>query len=305
MERNPERFGLFLSGQAETNRLKSEITRRLRLHRIAEAYLTMHQAGAIIFRDEKPDVFYPDGEECRDITMSSPAFYGSREIKELGADAVKISGARPVGALLAPSCVYAVYNTGNALMRWNSVSEVRTRALLKSVVCIERLHRYYRPDDVRALMLGDSMETMYRLMTSKGGPKKRFFHLDGNHDNFYYVTNDDKGAVLLRLLCDPEKTAELCEMLSEDLYERQPGLPVENDAIDADGNPVLFGYDCDMPRIARFSGGVSLHGVQGTLICFDYQAETLRRCCDSNIQIQEINFGKFKKLYFPELNEKV
>ena len=59
----PERFSFSLSGSAETNLVKSEITRRLHLHRVAEATLTMKNAGVLIFRDEKPDVFSP--EYCR------------------------------------------------------------------------------------------------------------------------------------------------------------------------------------------------------------------------------------------------
>ena len=54
LESRPERFSSFLMGDTDTNRLKSEVTRRLRLHRIAEIYVTMDNAGVGIYRDEKP-----------------------------------------------------------------------------------------------------------------------------------------------------------------------------------------------------------------------------------------------------------
>ena len=41
----PERFSPYLTGDTDTNRLKSEVNRRLRLHRLAETYVTMDNAG--------------------------------------------------------------------------------------------------------------------------------------------------------------------------------------------------------------------------------------------------------------------
>lgn len=54
----PERFSSYLTGNVDTNLLKSELPRRLRLHRIAETYIAMQNAGVSIFRDEKPPCFY-------------------------------------------------------------------------------------------------------------------------------------------------------------------------------------------------------------------------------------------------------
>ena len=57
----PERFSPYLTGDTDTNRLKSEVNRRLRLHRLAETYVTMDNAGIGLFQDEKPKVFSPQG----------------------------------------------------------------------------------------------------------------------------------------------------------------------------------------------------------------------------------------------------
>lgn len=133
---NGDRFVFYLTGCAETNVLKSEVTRRLRLHRIAEVWVTMRNAGVAIYQDEKPDLFYPQGGgHGISPTVDIPAFYSSREVKELDTEAVKIQGARMVGALLTPDSVYAVYNTGSAVMKWNYKSELRSKVLLKTVLC--------------------------------------------------------------------------------------------------------------------------------------------------------------------------
>ncbi len=116
---NPERFSFYLTGNVDTSLLKSEINRRIRLHRIAEVYVAMLNAGVTIFRDEKPRVFAPDGDQDRDQDrgLEGAAFYSSREVKEIGIDAVKIKGSRMAGVLLSPDGIFLTYNSART---WRS-----------------------------------------------------------------------------------------------------------------------------------------------------------------------------------------
>ena len=214
---NPERFSFSLSGSAETNLVKSEITRRLRLHRVAEATLTMKNAGVLIFRDEKPDVFSPEWEETDSLSITVPAFYTSREIKEMGTVFAKIRGARSVGVLLTPADVFVVYDLGNSLMKWEYKSEMRTKALMKTVLCRERLPHQYPPEAVQGLLLADSMEQACDILKENEG--RQYFILDGNYEHFYFLTNDRKGERLLSLLCSRALTERLTDILYADLYE--------------------------------------------------------------------------------------
>ena len=104
----PERFASYLTGEAETNRLKSETTRRLRLHRLAETYVTMDNAGVGIYPDENPKVFAPQGFNGEAVIY--PAFYSSREVKDMGVDTTQIQNSRFAGVLLSPTGIYATYN---------------------------------------------------------------------------------------------------------------------------------------------------------------------------------------------------
>ena len=79
----------------------------------------------------------------------------------------------------------------------------------------------------------------------------------------------------------------LDSILAEDLSPSQPGLVVENDAMDGD-EPVLFGYTCDMPRIKRFDSALHIHDKKGTLYCFDFQEDVLRELCGPNISIRAL-----------------
>lgn len=49
LQQEPERFAFYLSGCSDTNAIKSEVPRRIRLHRIAQTYVTMLNAGTMIY----------------------------------------------------------------------------------------------------------------------------------------------------------------------------------------------------------------------------------------------------------------
>jgi hypothetical protein len=297
---DPGRFEFYLTGNTDTNALKSEITRRLRLHRIAETAVTMQNAGASVYRDDKPDIFRPADSKPTPLTvLTAPAFYGSREIKEIGAGGTMIRGARMTGVLLTDTAAYIVYNSGASLMKWDYKPEMRAKALLTALLCRERLTGVYSTDHIKTLMLGDGMETAYQLLTSTGGVKRSYFVLDGNYENFLYLTNDRAGETVLRILCNKALTDELNRILAVNLAPRAPGLPVEHDALDENGDPVLFGYSFDMQRIIRFDSALRLHCRTGTLICFDFQADVLRRYCSENARFQTIDLTKLERRFFP------
>ena len=297
---NRNRFDFFLTGNIETNKLKSEITRRLRLHNISEIIVTMQNAGVLVHRDEKLRIFFPGSDETViNDYITVPSFFSSREINEYGADSVKCKGARTVGSLLTRDKIYVVYNTGNCLMKWGYATEQRTKGLMKGLLCHGRMRHQYREDSVFGLMFGKDMNTAYELLISSGGKKKKsFFKLNNDYPCFHYLPNDYCGELLLRLLCDTEKMETLNRILSEDLNEHDPHAGIENDAIDKNGTPVLFAYSFDMQRIVRFYEIIQIQNRTGIIICFDFQEDVLKRFCKKNVSFQAINLKKFEGRFF-------
>ena len=178
-------------------------------------------------------------------------------------------------------------------------SEMRVKALMWSVLCQQRLTGQYNADAVQGVVLGESMELAYQMLTSTGGAKHDYFMLDGSYDHFFFFTNDHQGEVLLALLCDCAKTAQLNDILKQGLTTGAASRAIEHDAFEADGTPVLFCYFFDLPRIARFNSALDLMDSSGTIICFDFQADVLRRYCGSRVRFQTIDFIKFERRFFP------
>ena len=292
----PERYSFYLTGNADTNRIRSEMTRRLRLHRTAEIYVAMRNAGVAVFRDEKPPVFAPAASPV--FVMEFPAFYGSREIKEMGMETVKIRGSRMTGVLLTQSGIFITYNGGPYRMKWDYRAEQRAQVLLKLILCHRRFPAQYARTEVSGLLFGDGLEPFYQILSGGDGNLRCFFLLDGDYEHFYYLTNDRYGETLLRLLCSPETIAEMNRILMEGWEEKDVDLLIENDAMDQDGNPVLFGYFLDIPRINRFHTALQMQNREGTIVCFDFQKEVLQRFCGGREKLFVLNFEKFERRFF-------
>lgn len=262
--------------------------------------MTMRNTGISSFPWEKPAVFQPTPPDADDPIVC-PVYYSSREVKELGPQATQIRGSRATGLLLTENSFFVIYNTGGGQMKWEYKAELRLKALLQTEVCQYRLPAQFQGADLCALVFGSGMEPLELFMGAGDSRAKNYFVLDGSYEHFYYLTNDRRGELGLRLLCEPELKAALDEILSEDLSEGRHDWSVEHDALDSTGDPVLFAYLCDMPRIKRFVTALDLHERMGTLICFDFQQEVLRRVCGPRVRFQHIDFEALERsVVYPE-----
>ena len=298
---NPARFSFYLSGSSDTNRPRSDIPRRLRLQQASIAYAMLQGAGVEIFRDRKAPLFQPGTrtEPASPCNMTLPAFYHSREVKELGAEAVKINNSRTTGILLAPECIYAVFCTGGALMKWEYRTELKVKALLSYHASRGILSgmgggpRYHPDTPIKALIIGEGMETALKLMESTGGFQKSYFYLDSSFDYFHYIPDDSAGITMIRLLCSPALLKGLKNLLLSDLQPPCPDYGLEHDAV-SEGMPVLLAFDFDMLRLSRFRTALSFHGLAGNLVCFDFQKPVLQKYFGEAAAIDTIDLKKFE-----------
>lgn len=301
---NPDRFLFYLSGNTDTNRPRSDFTRRLRLQQTSIVYVMLQNAGVCLYRDEKNLLFSQETKKQQELRL--PAFYQAREIKELGAEAVKINNSRTMGVLLAPRRLYAVYYTGGSLMKWEYRTELKVKTLLqfhtgRGVLSKNNIYPWYHPDTpIRALIIGENMEMAIKLMRSTGGYKKSFFCLDASFDGYHFIPAAKEGEVMLRILCNPELKKELESLLVSDLLPVDRTLGLEHDAV-SEGLPVLLCHDFEMLRITRFCTSLSLHGLKGKIICFDFQKAVLEEFLGGAVMIETIDLEKFKRRYLADV----
>lgn len=301
LSENKERYRLYLTGNVETNYVKSELPRRIRLHRLAEIYLLILQCDIPIFYDRKPVIFTPDPAELPPVKKA--AFYTPREIRQLEMDTIKLRGSRICGVLMTADNVYSVYNCIPGLNKLDYRYEDKARSLLIRSICDERLYHQYSAKQLYGLIIGADLTVFSQIIASTDSGIRFHFFSNGNYKSFYYLTNDHYGAVLLKLLCDTPRKNALARILVQDLRPANPEYAFVNDGFDRFGNPVLLGYFMDIPRINRFCRGLRLHKKHGIIICFDFQKKTLSDMYSALAVIQAISFEKFERSFFPSKSE--
>lgn len=302
LAQNPERFSFYLSGNTETNHPRSGYPRRLRLQQASHIYAMLLNAGITFFRDEKPLIFREEPQAGESVRMPRPIFYHSREVKELGTEAVKIGNSRIMGILFAPGCIYALFHTGTAPIKWEYQTELRVKTFLshhisRGILSRGSIEPCYHPDTpIRLLFIGSGMDTALKLMESTGGFQKSYFCLDSSFDYFHYVPDDAAGETTLRLLCSPALQKALRSLLLSDLQPPCPDYGLEHDAV-SEGMPVLLAFDFDMLRLSRFRTALSFHGLAGNLVCFDFQKPVLQQYFGDAAAIETIDLYKFERRF--------
>ena len=296
----PNRFSFYLNGNTDTNRPRSDFPRRIRAQQTSIVYAMLQNSGIAIFRDEKPPIFQPENQGRKQLIL--PSFYHSREIKELGSEAIKINNSRTIGVLFTSKCIYAVFYTGESLLKWEYRTELKVKTMLsfhisRGMLSREHIFPCYHPDTpIKALIIGTNMDTATKLLTSNGGYQKSYFYLDTSFEYFHYIPASSAGETMLRLLCSPDMMLSLKKLLLSDLNPPCPDFGLEHDAI-ADDSPVLLAFDFDMLRISRFCTALSIQGINGHLICFDFQKEVLREYFGNTVTIETIDLEKFERRF--------
>ena len=291
LQQNPERFAFLKDTGLEVNMYRSQINRRLRLHTAAQVYTTMILAGFSIFADEKTLLF-----QYRQDAGNRIAYYNSSETKDLGIEGIKVRSSRATGVLLGPGRILLVYNTGQTLMKWESQTELRLYALIESKLCRE--NSVYEDDDLGGLMLGNSMDMAYELLTNSGRNKRNSFQLRDTFPRFYYCPSTTQGIQQLRCTLRPDVMADLRALLLSDLLPPAPDAIMEQDAVDAQGRPVLLALDFDMARIKRYHDACEMFQIQGHLCCYDFQAAVLEKyMAGTHAVIESVSLEKVIRRY--------
>lgn len=269
----PDDFAPFLCGSVETNHIKSEPDKRLRLYRMSMVWIYLSVAGVPVYKSRKPDFFspvfhlFPSGEGQKSIRMSMGGYYGTLEFKS--GMAKEIGGSRACGVLLTSMKPYIVYNSMDSLMKWAKKTERTMRSRLEAVF---RNKGYRLPAD--AVMFGNGAGLLLRLLESDGGIKGNLFTLDDIYERIYFIPLIKEAQIQVRLLVKPEENRRLRKFLCTALQEINEADGALDDGVDCDGNPVYVCYDLELWRLKRVRWKIERDG-RGIIYCFDYQEEVL------------------------------
>ena len=248
---------------------------------MAEALLILHNAQIPSLPWEKPSI-----QDWRS-NPTFPVYYSSREFKSLGSLCTKIRNSRMTGVLFTEQAIFPVYNMASTFPRWAYNAEIRLKAVLQTDFCRNAQFA------ISGIVFGSSPMQIPAILNDM---TQNHFLLDGSYPHFYFLTLDHVGEVGAFQLCQPDVQEQLNKILSENLLPPSPAMPIEHDALEQDGSPVLFSYLCDLPRLHRFRCALTLRNQTGSILCFDYQAEALREAFGAQVNITSIDFAAYERM---------
>ena len=282
-------LSFFISGSGQTGHVKSEPEKRMRLYRMSEVWVFFWKAGIEILRNHKPDM---DKGFVRD--RGKAFYYGSLEFKGMSE---AIRGSRSCGVLLSGDTVLVVYNTMDRNMKWAKKMECSMRTWTERMLLKGGYNS--RAD---ALIVGQNIKVLLKLLESDGGIKKDLFRPDDIYDQYYYIPMCQEGILQIILLTEKQKREKLKQFLLSRFPIRKEKEYAVYAVCDEIGNPVYLGYDLEMRQLCRIKQEL-LWRPSVSIVCMDYQAEIIREYLGEKVIIYELNAENVMKYLINDIGE--
>lgn len=255
-----------------------------RNHRVAEAVLMCMNAGIEVRPTLLPKL---QDRSVRQIVPDSPSFYQGKDLKKIRpAELNKTMFSRAVGMVFYPGGGYAVYNSRDALMKWNGMGEFKTRHSLTEA---GRLNAGLHDLDA-AILFGNDYGVALRTVRESEQNRRLELRFDGVYPHIHFIPMSDFGIRLLRMLVVPDWDEILLELLFDAECRSYNRGHFEYDAC-VDGVFILSHLDGDIARLIRFRQALS--GMDGTfeVLCFPEQALFLRDYLGCDVRLKTIDMG--------------
>lgn len=285
----------WISPYAEENYLSAswnhgfpgDISHTERNHRVAEAAIMCIRAGIESRPYELPKL---QNEVIKRMAFNQPSFYFAKSLKHIGQTEMnKTMFTRIAGAIFINHNCYAVYNTRNAVMKWNGMGEFKT---LHSLIEVARLNAGVSQIDT-AILFGESYKTAYKTMLENQKNRRLEFRFDGIYRHIHFVPMNEFGIRLLKILIIPDRKQKLLDLLFEPECQSNDLGAFEYDAY-IDGVYVLSFLDSDIARLMRFSEARSYRTERLEVLCFPEQVELIKNYLGSDVSIKTIGLEQIE-----------
>lgn len=265
---HPEAFRYYLYA-FRNHKFPGDTAHLNRNHRVAEAAAMCMCSGIEILPYMLPKL--QNQKICR-VIPGYACFYFAKALKNIGGNEMnKTMFTRMVGAIYSGSVCYAVYNTRNAVMKWNGMGEFKT---LHSLIETGRLNAGISQVD-SAILFGESDSAAMNTLLTSDKTKRLEFRFDAVYQHIHFVPMNDCGIRQLRILMLPDWNRKLLDLLFDPKTQSNDQGSFEYDAY-INGIYILSHLDGDIARLIRFREAIAAQpGIKAELLCFPYQAAFL------------------------------
>lgn len=267
----------FLQGAVETSHVKSEVEKRIRLHRMSKAWVFYWKMGIPILRSQKPVLSGMAKKEWKGERQA--AYYGSLEFKS-GVDSIK--GSRACGLFVTGESGYIVYHSMSQKMKWAKKMERSMRIWAERLLMQQGI-----TGSADAVILGDDMELLCELLESDGGIRGNLYQVDDIFERSFFVPMCAEAEIQVQLFLSKNKRVSLYRFLCGILDTVEDREYSVHAGFDREGIPVYFCYELEMRHLKRVKQEMGWKKA-GSIVCMEYQRIALKQYFGEEVEIHEI-----------------
>lgn len=219
------------------------------------------------------------------VVPEYPVYYLAKELKKLNESEMnKTMFTRMTGALISNQSVYAVYNTRNAIMKWNGMGEFKA---LHNLMEISRMNAGVNSID-SAVLFGTSEEVALRTLQELPKSHRIEFRFDSIYKHVYFVPMDPFGMRLLRLFTIPEWKSQLLDLLFPPESQSGGTGVMEYDAY-INSKYIYSHLDGDIARLVRLREALQIQNQNFEVLSFPEQLPLLREYLGPHVNFKTID----------------
>lgn len=269
------------------HKFPGDMAHRNRNHRVAEAVAVMMQVSIEVRPYLLPVL---QNEKIVRRLLTAPVFYLARDLKKLGdAEMNKTMFSRMVGALFCPDAVYAVYNTRNAVMKWNGMGEFKA---LHYLIEISRMNTGIT--DIRsAILLGESEDIALKTLLETEKNHRLELRFDSIYENIYFIPMNSFGVQVLSFFHRPGWRKQLLAVLFESDNLSEGRGVFEYDAMIDDVYVFSF-FDYNIARLIRLKEAIQSNLKNVEILCYPEQIQLLLDYLGPDIRLKTIELETVK-----------
>ena len=271
------------------NRFSGNAAHIGRNHRTAEVFAMAMRAGIGCTHSASEELTM---SAYRPLDFARPAFYPSKTLKGIDPGSEKKTAwTRIVGALFYADGFYALYNTRSAAMKWSGAGELKSALMLESIA--HSNSNFGRCDS--AILFGKDVSTVLATMEAHGSPIRRGQRFDNIYHHVHFVSLDENGIRLLRILT----SAEWREVLKYAVFPKEMQLRYAA-SIDCDARRgdtwILSHLDGNLARLYRFREAITELKLKAEVVAFPWQAPYVQSYCRDACNVRVVEMEQIERM---------
>lgn len=274
-----------------------------RHHRVAEAMAIMQQAG-FEYRPWCLQELQTETRQCENIYEAS--YYLSKVFRGgTSHPSQKFTFSRTSGALMTPYKTLMVYNTRNAIMKWDGQGEIRATNNVESFS-----YRNTKEGKINsAILMGGNLNCALGLIrqTEKKYKSASLFNKADLLTVFYnvhYVPLNQFGAKLVQLLTLPNCHNFLLSLVYDDESLKRGSMSLVHDIVD-NGVYTLSLLDYNLRRLILTKSHIASLIKEGKsftyqILCFPEQLDELYQYFEDDVEYLTVNIDDVLNCFYEE-----